>query len=212
LRIDGFRLNEYSGRRLWDGKYDNPLVKGTTNVYLYKLHGSLDWKKHKSYGIEATGEESRSHDPNYADNMLVYPTVSPKDGEETEPYRTIRENFRGFMESADACIVIGFSFRDEHINSIFSNFLKHSRRIIVVSPSADKDVPENLLKRPRVAHRALWTNDENVTVYKRWGTDIITINYPLTSENAGKIMQIIHSTLSYFLKDNEEENLNSSIF
>ena len=77
----------------------------------------------------------------------MYPTLSPKEGAEIEPYKTIREEFRRFMETADACIIIGFSFRDSHLNTIFSDFLKCGKRIIVVSPSADENVYTNLLER-----------------------------------------------------------------
>jgi hypothetical protein len=123
--IDGFQSDEYSNRRVWGRGYSSPHVEEEkTNVYLYKLHGSLNWKKHKLYGIEATGEERRSSDPNYVENLLVYPTLSPKGGAEIEPYKTIREEFKRYMEIADACIIIGFSFRDSHINMIFSDFIK----------------------------------------------------------------------------------------
>jgi hypothetical protein len=111
------------------GSYSYPKVDNKiTNVYLYKLHGSLNWKRHKIYDIEATSEERRSYDSNYVENLLVYPTLSPKDGAEVEPYKTIREEFRKYMEGADLCIVIGFSFRDMHINTIFSDFLKNVGR------------------------------------------------------------------------------------
>jgi hypothetical protein len=46
--IDGFQLDEYSNRRIWGRGYSLPHTDGKTNVYLYKLHGSLNWKKHNS--------------------------------------------------------------------------------------------------------------------------------------------------------------------
>ena len=49
-----------------------------------------------------------------------------------EPYKAIREEFRKFMEAADVCIVVGFSFRDEHLNTIFSDFYKLGKSAIVV--------------------------------------------------------------------------------
>ena len=79
--------------------------------------------------------------------VIVYPTLSPKDGAEVEPYKTIREEFKRFMETADVCIIIGFSFRDSHLNMIFSDFLERGKRIIMVSPSADENIYTNLLER-----------------------------------------------------------------
>jgi hypothetical protein len=40
------------------------------DVYLYKLHGSLNWKKHKKYGIEATSEERRFTDLSYEEDLI----------------------------------------------------------------------------------------------------------------------------------------------
>jgi hypothetical protein len=66
-------------------------------VCLYKLHGCLNWKKHRKHGIEATAEERRFDDASYEEDLLIYPTLSPKEGEEIEPYKAIREEFRKFM-------------------------------------------------------------------------------------------------------------------
>jgi SIR2-like domain len=147
LCIDGFRYNEYSHRRKWEENYDDPRQEGKTNVYLYKLHGSLNWKRHKTYGPEATSVERSVDDPNYLEDLLIYPTLSPKEGAEVEPYMTIRKQFEVLMDTMDACIVIGFSFRYEHINDIFSKFLTRGKSIIIVSPSADKTTFAHLLKK-----------------------------------------------------------------
>lgn len=184
--IDGFRFNEYTNRRIWEGVYDYPRTDDTTNVCLYKLHGSPTWKKLKIYGIEATSEEARSSDQNYLENLLVYPTLSPKAGKEIEPYKTIREKFRKFIEGAELCIVIGFSFRDEHVNSIFSDFFRRGKSIVVLSPSADKSVYTSFLKRetPEPEQTVQSNTDETKVCLFRENGRIITINQPLTSENS----------------------------
>jgi hypothetical protein len=191
--IDGFIPHYRSGRRKWnEGKYEAPLDKGEVPVYLYKLHGSLDWKRHKQYGILATGEEGPSSDSNYIEQMLVYPTLSPKDGQEVEPYKTIREKFKEeLMKRTDVCIVIGFSFRDEHIKSILSDFLKlGTKTLIVVSPSAKKNIHDNLLRKPiPSAQKTTLGKDKNIKIYDENGTKIITINYALSAENAEKIIK-----------------------
>lgn len=199
--IDGFIYDYRSGRRKWNkGKYEAPLDKGEVPVYLYKLHGSLDWKMHKKHGIVATGEEGLSSDLNYSEQMLVYPTLSPKDGQEVDPYKTIREKFKEELtERTDVCIVIGFSFRDEHINLIFSDFIKRvGKTVIVVSPSAEENIYDNLLKRNRpVGQDAPWSGDDNVKMYEEGGTMMITINHPIDADNAEKIItQMIGRALS----------------
>lgn len=200
--IDGFRsIRGWGGGRKWDkGKYEPQLAEGEIPVYLYKLHGSLDWKKHKKHGIVATGEEGISSDSNYIEPMLVYPTLSPKDGQEVKPYKTIREKFKKeLLKSTDVCIVIGFSFRDKHIKSIFSKFLKlGARTLIVVSPSAEKSIRENLLKK-RERSQARWASSvkgKDILLNDQNGNEIIAINDGISANNAENIIYRIFSLSS----------------
>lgn len=138
---DGFKLDSNSSRFLWnDGNYDELNFDGKINFHLYKLHGSLNWKNHKKYGIERTTFERKPNDSNYDKDFLIYPSLSPKDGMIHEPYATIRSKFNDFLKNVDVCIVIGFSFRDEHLNKIFTNFVSSNKKLIVISPSSLKDV------------------------------------------------------------------------
>jgi hypothetical protein len=187
--IDGFKLEQFSNRRLWEGKFEYIREPDMTNVYLCKLHGSLSWKKHKLYGIEATTEERRSLDPNYVENLLVYPTVSPKDGQEIEPYRTIREEFRKYMETADVCIVIGFSFRDEHINSVFREFFERGKHLMVISPSAEANIFQNFFQKavPEEDGNIGLTPDAEIRAVFREQKKICIIGHPITQQNIGAI-------------------------
>jgi len=62
LFIDGFKLDPVSQRYIWNSRnfedIDTHIQK--QHVYLYKLHGSLDWKEDAYYGfIRLTGHEKR---------------------------------------------------------------------------------------------------------------------------------------------------------
>lgn len=193
--IDGFRyIRGWSGGRKWDkGKYEPQLADGETPVYLYKLHGSLDWKRHKKHGIVATGEEGISNDSNYIEPMLVYPTLSPKEGRGRDPYRTIRKKFKEeLLAKTDVCIVIGFSFRDEHISLIFTLFLKHiGKTLILLSKSAEENIDKNLLRKYRLPHAKVTSrkDDENITIYDVNGSSIIAIKDNMTVKDAEKIVR-----------------------
>jgi hypothetical protein len=95
--------------------------------------------------------------------MLVYPTLSPKDGYEKEPYKSIRDNFVKMMDISDLCIVIGFSFRDIHINDIFLKFLKNGKTIIVISPDAWISYNTNLLNVHLTEKEILQFRDAPIT-------------------------------------------------
>jgi hypothetical protein len=193
--IDGFRRDEFNNRRIWDGNFEYPVDENSVNVYLYKLHGSLNWKRHRKYGIEATSEETRSPDPNYIENLLVYPTISPKDGEEKEPYKTIRERFEKYMNTANVCIVIGFSFRDEHINKIFSSFIHSNRKLIVISNSAFHNLYTNLLKKDISDFDGKEEEIKGVKVYSE-KNNFIAINSNIDTNNIQSICKIINTIIN----------------
>ncbi|NWG36013.1 SIR2 family protein [Nitrososphaera sp.] len=144
--IDGFGPDSGLGMYTWTNNtyLQQDRENDRKSVYLYKLHGSLDWKRNSDGIIVKTGIERRTNDPNISENIAIMPTISPKDGAEKEPFKTILQHFSRFMNEADVCIVIGYSFRDAHINEVFSSFLSHSGRLIVVSPNAKADVFGNL--------------------------------------------------------------------
>jgi len=145
--VDGFEreppASEYAE---WSERFQHDNNSDYKPVFLYKLHGSLNWKEHVDVGIVKTNEEAISSDSNYRRNLVVMPTLSPKEEEDVEPYQTIISEFVDYMSIADACIVIGFSFRDSRINDVFTNFIHRGKPLIVISPSSMKNVCQNLLE------------------------------------------------------------------
>jgi len=144
--IDGFDWDRHSRRIVWNGLFSPPDAEEGKDVYLYKLHGSLNWKMHSSGEIVRTVDEAKPQDPNLTADLLVYPTVSPKDGTEKEPYVTIKSHFEKVLDDSDACIIIGFSFRDEHIKNVFKKFVDDKKALIVISPSSVENTCKNLLE------------------------------------------------------------------
>ena len=64
----------------------------------------------------AGGEET------YEDNLLIYP--GGKDEPETEPFKEVFQRFKKSMQESNVCYVVGFSFRDDYLNKIFTEFLQ----------------------------------------------------------------------------------------
>jgi hypothetical protein len=128
--IDGFK--EIRGAHRWtNGQFYYPeRIEGETYVYLYKLHGSLDWKEHRHGDIVKTNEEARPTDPNYKGNLLIYPTLDPKP-RENEPFTTIVNEFKKRISDADLCIVVGFSFRDKYISDLILQLMSTNKLIII---------------------------------------------------------------------------------
>ncbi|RLI73033.1 hypothetical protein DRO91_03855 [Candidatus Heimdallarchaeota archaeon] len=132
------------GRRFWKPE----LFREFHGLKLYKLHGSLDWRETHDGRIEwvVTQEQVSGVSRRYRRNILIYP--AQKEYFNEEPFRTLMRYFEEVLSVHDVCLVIGFSFRDPYINGIFLEFLRvnPNRKLIVVSPTASRNVEENLLQ------------------------------------------------------------------
>ena len=154
---DGFVHNFKIRRNIFD---PNSFSNDKNQVNLYKLHGSLNWKMTK-FGV--TRLDSETQNKNDPDNLVVYPTLSPKDGMLREPFKTIRDIFEKHIYQTDIVIVIGYSFRDHHINEIFKNFLRNpNKKLFIVSPSVKVDWHQNFLKNEQYGTMELIFSKTNI--------------------------------------------------
>jgi len=144
--VDGFERNpNHSEINRWTGNFDIEQSGDIRDVHLYKLHGSLNWKEHVDNGIIKTNEESISQDSNFKRNLVVMPTLSPKEEEEVEPFSNIISEFEKNMMELDGIIIIGFSFRDARINQIFRKFFQKGKALVSLSPTSMENICQNLL-------------------------------------------------------------------
>ncbi|WP_162858622.1 SIR2 family protein [Candidatus Nitrosotenuis aquarius] len=196
--VDGFKLHEDSGRFRWNGgdySYADAITN-KTKVYLYKIHGSLNWKKHKNYGIERTTYERKPEDPNYEEDFLIYPTLSPKEeANGKEPYNSILNKFDELMKSIDMCVVIGFSFRDEHINEKFKEFVDRGGIFAAISPSSQYDFRTRILShKPTKEEQQVWKNSPYARLTGTGGKDDTNWNITFLQKKleTGSVKGIIH--------------------
>lgn len=146
---DGFEPDSTSDYMRWTGRlegdwqYVQGMVQSGPPLRLLKLHGSLGWKYHASRGPVRVNYEMKSSDPNQRD-LLIYPSLSPKAEESAEPYASIFSHFHEELMSSDACIVVGFSFRDERVCDEFVKFVRQGKKLVVVSPTGGADIVEHV--------------------------------------------------------------------
>ena len=147
-RIDGFKLHPARHTHAWDGKFAPQYDDFHTKVLLYKLHGSMNWLADDSGDrriILQKPDTGASDDR--ARDMYIRPSLDAKDeATQNEPYATILGQFEQLLPSFDACIVIGYSFRDPHISGKLVKFVKSGKVLIVLSPTAAADFANNALK------------------------------------------------------------------
>ncbi len=135
--IDGFVPR--GGYNVWEGhNADSNENDGKRKVFLYKLHGSLDWTMHKKHGPIRTGVERMCTSvPNHDHDLLIYPTLSKNNAEYNKLFTKIFTGFENELRIQDVCVVVGFSFHDEMIRNQFMKFVEAGKKLIIIDPNPD---------------------------------------------------------------------------
>ncbi len=127
--------------RIWDSRRFYPAVE-EQDLYLYKLHGSLDWERDEHRGNIVREVDNIPEVPDLifgTDFKLYY----------IDPYLYYASEFRKYSLEAKIILIIGYGFNDEHINSILKQALSYDgeKKLYVVDVSTDS-VRRELAVRP----------------------------------------------------------------
>jgi hypothetical protein len=111
-----------------DGSRDAPdFIEGV--FHLYKMHGSLDWRKH---GADIVRERGKDGAP-----VLIYPRDSKYQEAFDRPYLDLMGSFQTVLREPDTTLVVtGFGFNDDHISQPIVAALESnvSFRLLVCDP------------------------------------------------------------------------------
>lgn len=137
-------------------------------VQLYKLHGSIDWRRTATEIIRARGDEGKP--------VLIYPRDSKYQEAFEPPYLDMMSAFQTALREPDtALLVAGFSFNDSHLAQPVLAALESnmSFRLVVCDPvfvapalidgdplKADSDVTNNEFHKKLI--RLVRSGDERV--------------------------------------------------
>ena len=87
-------------------------------IYLYKLHGSVNWVESDDARHLFKVKELQVPDPQ-SETAMIYPTPLKQATSFVSPYSDLfREFQKKLMQEKNVLIVIGYSFSDEHINNL----------------------------------------------------------------------------------------------
>lgn len=112
--------------RKWNHKRFTEQIKDDEpDVYLYKLHGSIDWKRNK----ETSVVEYVNREPSEPD--LIFGTQNKLSF--SDPYLFLFSEFRHYTLKAKLIVCIGYSFSDDHINGLIEQALKQDKNAILLS-------------------------------------------------------------------------------
>lgn len=174
-------FEEEETNRVWNYKrFDDTTPDIERDIYLYKLHGSIDWERDEETKVVSCIDGT----PSKPD--LIFGTQNKL--QFADPYLYLFSAFRFYTLKARLIICIGYSFSDEHINGLISQALKQNEnsKILVIkySDNEKKDIVETLK-----------VNENQVVVYRSSAKEYF--ENELTKENL----------INLFPKENENEEV-----
>lgn len=128
-------------------------------VYLYKIHGSVNWidngeTEGRFFSIEETSGNCTTKD----NNILIYPTPTKQNKSLGAPYVDLFREFQHrLLEANTVLFVMGYGFNDEHVNDIIYRALATNTTfnvVIIDDIKADRPI----------------CNVDDKRVFRLWGT------------------------------------------
>lgn len=131
-------------------------------VYLYKIHGSVNWIEDESAGSDSffTIKELPLRNTNTDASVLVYPTPLKQNKSLGAPYVDLFREFQHkLLEPNTVLFVIGYSFNDEHVNDIIYRALatNSTMNLVVINDIGDDKVIAKI-DDPRIYR--VWSSSE----------------------------------------------------
>ncbi len=121
-------------------------------IYLYKLHGSINWVESEKENHLFNVEEVQDLDKVKGERM-IYPTPMKHMATLASPYSDLfREFQKKIMQDKTVLVVIGYSFSDEHINNLIYQALTLPtfRLVIFQDETREKIIQLKELNDPRI--------------------------------------------------------------
>jgi hypothetical protein len=102
-------------------------------VNLYKVHGSVDWFKHKSVGNTiATNFRNVNDFKEHYYPMIVTPGIRKYRETHNDPFRTVISEADKAIRNSLSYLCVGYGFNDEHIQPIIIEENRNKKKPIVI--------------------------------------------------------------------------------
>lgn len=121
----------------WSKRMDTSMDKyepAEDMVYLYKIHGSVNWEETETLENNYFEIEEVGHSKKKGKNpVLIYPTPTKQDKSLGSPYVDLFREFQHkLLEPHSVLFVIGYSFSDRHVNEIIYRALSTNSTLNVM--------------------------------------------------------------------------------
>ncbi len=197
FRPESFNLDFYFPAQTTEGR----VHRFDRALHLYKLHGSLTWRKagigwENPYGLYSTFSKQHFDE----DNVMIYPTPMKYGQTLGLPYSELFRRFgNAVVQPQSILFVIGYGFGDEHVNAIIRQALAiPSFTLVVIDPEPKSDFVKQLKK----------LDDERVWIISGWklGTFTSFVGNLLPDLCEEEIMSKVIKTVQALNKPGEDHN------
>ncbi len=132
--------------RVWDWRMFDDGPNEETRIFLYKLHGSLDWYFAEDGTVSYSDSPSKIEDERVA---LIFGTSYKF--QYIDPFLFLAYQLRRWtLDAARLIVTVGYGFTDEHINGILGQSLRQdgNRQLLaVVAPQAEVSETTEFIKK-----------------------------------------------------------------
>ncbi|HLP37087.1 SIR2 family protein [Lacibacter sp.] len=159
----------FNDKKEWDYRLYEPSER-EVNYFLYKLHGSLDWKRDLENRL-TYADSPTSVDPL---NMEIIFGIQNK-LQSYDPYLFYFYSFREACIDAELIVVSGYGFLDQHINdNLISSFRLDKQKKLLVNVYYDDKKDEEALRRKLI--NKIGVKEENLKIENKFAKDFFTEN------------------------------------
>jgi len=134
----------------------------TTWMRLWKLHGSIGWRRAKEAITGAEKVIRTAVVPTDSDDLMIFPTRDKYSESRRMPFVAFHDRLRRLTaEGESLLLVLGYSFGDQHINEILYSSLRANNRLactVFLYESLDSAKMNERLVKPT-------TGIQNLTIY-----------------------------------------------
>lgn len=142
--------------RTWDWRRFEDNENVPVDMYLYKMHGSIDWERDSEGNLTYSDEVTQIPVPD-----LIFGTNYKL--QYVDPYLFFAYEFRRYTLDCQLILTIGYGFGDEHINGMLAQALSHDlrRRILCVIWAQDGTLED---RKKEIKDSLRIRNDDQVIV------------------------------------------------
>ncbi len=115
---------------------------------LWKVHGSIGWRLRSSQSQQSI-VRMPGRLPQPGEQLLIYPTREKYLESRRLPFMTFFDRFRRFLSAGERnLLILGYSFRDQHINEIIFDALRANNKLAVTA-LLYSSIPDELMSYGR---------------------------------------------------------------